>query len=105
MVAMSRSISPQSRISRRLAPGGPASHSRPRNAVSPIRNCQNRRNARDVVRDSRAAEGCDRLCLHCTYCSQALGLPNIQHRGHRNPQYLMKPIVCALRGMATGVSD
>ena len=35
-VAMGRSISPQSRISRRLAPGGPASHGRPRNAVSPI---------------------------------------------------------------------
>ncbi len=35
-VAMSSSISPQSRISRRLAPGGPASHDRPRNAVSPF---------------------------------------------------------------------
>jgi hypothetical protein len=33
---MSSSISPQSRISRRLAPGGPASHDRPRNAVSPF---------------------------------------------------------------------
>jgi len=29
-VAMSRSISPQSRISRRRAPGGPASHGRPK---------------------------------------------------------------------------
>ena len=54
MVAMSRSISPQSRISRRLAPGGPASHGRPRNAVSPIRNCQNSRMARDLLRKGRA---------------------------------------------------
>ena len=54
MVAKSRSISPLSRISRRLAPGGLASHGRPRNAVSPIRNCQNRRMARDLLRKGRA---------------------------------------------------
>jgi hypothetical protein len=56
-VAMSRSISPQSRISRRLAPGGPASHGRPRNAVSPIRNCQNRRMDQDPLRKGQADSG------------------------------------------------
>jgi hypothetical protein len=50
MAVMSRSISPQSRITRRHAPGGLASHGRPRNAVSPIRNCQNSRMARDLLR-------------------------------------------------------
>ena len=47
-------ISPQSRISRRLAPGGPATHGRPRNAGLPIRNFQNRRMARDLLRKGRA---------------------------------------------------
>jgi hypothetical protein len=42
------------RIIRKLAPGGLANHGRPRNAVSPIRNCQNRRMARDLPRKGRA---------------------------------------------------
>ena len=37
----------QSQIRSKLAPGGPARHGRPRNAASPIRNCQNRK-ARDL---------------------------------------------------------
>ena len=56
-VAMSRSISPQSRINRRLGPAGPASHGRPRSAVSPIRNCQNRRMDQDPLRKGQADSG------------------------------------------------
>ena len=43
-----------SRINRRLALGEPASYGRPRNAGSPIRNCQNRRMDRDPLRKGQA---------------------------------------------------
>ena len=44
-------------INRRLALGEPASYGRPRNAGSPIRNCQNRRMDRDPPRKGRANSG------------------------------------------------
>ena len=50
-------ISLSSRISRRPAPDGPASYCRSRNAASPIRNCQNRRMALDLLRKGRANSG------------------------------------------------
>ena len=48
-------------INRRLALGEPASYGRPRNAGSPIRNCQNRRMDRDLLRKGRANRGSARL--------------------------------------------
>ena len=70
MVAMSPPISPSSPISRRLAPGGPASHAGPQKRWFTHRNCQNRRMAHDLPRKGPAhnsgPEPRDRTMPRCT---------------------------------------
>jgi hypothetical protein len=101
MVATSRSISPSSRISRRLALGGPASHCRSRNAVSPIRNCQNRRMARDLLRKGRANSGPElrRLGQHHAVRLGALRRANRQSLRPRPRQQMsssFQALLCSL---------
>ena len=101
-VAMSRPISPQSRISRKLAPGGLASHGRPRNAVSPIRNCQNHRMARDLLRKGRAHNSGRERRLRCALAAVAASEPAIAATATKAANiFLILGLLCVLVRHAT----